>query len=105
METETTPVRKKIARAAHDHKKKDRVEWACYNRPLLAQQPHAPDVKALLRAALLWNIPIACIRASAKYRISSPLMGDSYERYRPDYGQHLAREIPDPPDREGKDPR
>jgi methylglyoxal synthase len=47
--------------------------------PLLPQ-PHDPDVKALLRIAVVWNIPIACNRASADFMISSHLMNEEYER-------------------------
>jgi methylglyoxal synthase len=124
--------RRRIALVAHDDKKEDLLEWARYNRDVLARhdlfatgstgrmladeldigltrfqsgplggdqqigsriaegdidlliffwdplasQPHESDVKALVRIAVLWNIPIACNRASADFIISSPLMSE-----------------------------
>jgi methylglyoxal synthase len=59
----------------------------------LDQQPHDPDVKALLRVAMVWNIPVACNRASADFMISSPLMTSTYQRFRPDYESYLKRTI------------
>jgi methylglyoxal synthase len=51
----------------------------------LEPQPHDPDVKALLRMAVVWNIPTACDRATADFVISSPLLKSAYERRVPDY--------------------
>ena len=140
---------KKIALVAHDNKKRDLVEWAKFNRDLLAHhqvfatgttgkileqelgfkiiklksgplggdqqigakivegkidfliffwdplepQPHDPDVKALLRMAVVWTIPIANNRASADFMISSPLMDSLYDRLVPDYENYVARKI------------
>ena len=140
---------KKIALVAHDNKKHDLVEWAKFNRFLLAHHkvyatgttgtileqelgieinklqsgplggdqqigakiadgeidfliffwdplepvPHDPDVKALLRMAVVWNIPIACNRSSADFMISSHLMDEAYDRLVPDYDDYRARKI------------
>jgi methylglyoxal synthase len=140
---------KKIALVAHDNKKRDLVEWAKFNRDLLAHHqvfatgttgkileqelgfkiirlksgplggdqqigakivdnkidfliffwdplepmPHDPDVKALLRMAVVWNIPIACNRASADFMISSPLMDGEYDRLVPDYENYVTRKV------------
>ncbi|MGQ9627489.1 MAG: methylglyoxal synthase [Anaerolineae bacterium] len=56
--------------------------------------PHDPDVKALLRIAVVWNIPIACNRASADFMFSSPLMEEQYDRLLPDYDDYTRRRIP-----------
>jgi methylglyoxal synthase len=138
---------KKIALVAHDNKKRDLVEWAKFNRDLLAHHkiyatgrtgtileqelkfpiiklqsgplggdqqigakivdgdidfliffwdplepvPHDTDVKALLRMAVLWNIPVACNRASADFMISSPLMDGEYDRLVTDYDNYQKR--------------
>ena len=51
----------------------------------LEPQPHDPDIRALLRIAVVWNIPVACNRASADFILSSPLLGEKYQRRVPKY--------------------
>jgi methylglyoxal synthase len=53
----------------------------------LESHPHDPDVKALLRIAVVWNIPIACNRATADFLVSSPLMAEDYNRKVIDYSK------------------
>jgi methylglyoxal synthase len=57
----------------------------------LEPQPHDPDIKALLRLAVLMNIPTACNRATADFLISSPLMGELYEHPTPDLDRYATR--------------
>jgi len=56
----------------------------------LEPQPHDPDVKALLRLAVVWNVPVACNRSSADFLISSPLLTDGYDPAQPDYAAATA---------------
>ena len=57
----------------------------------LESHPHDPDVRALLRLAVLQNIPVAMNRSSADFIFSSPLMGEAYERRLYDFAGRLAR--------------
>lgn len=61
----------------------------------LEPQPHDPDVKALLRMAVVWNIPTACDRATADFVISSPLLDTAYERRVPDYAAYRRQRLGD----------
>lgn len=57
----------------------------------LESHPHDPDVKALMRIAGVWNIPMACTRATADFVISSSLLNKTYNRLVPDYDDYRSR--------------
>ena len=56
-------------------------------------QPHDPDIKALLRVAVTWNIPVACDRATADFLLTSPLMHEEYEVILTDYSSYTNRRL------------
>lgn len=56
----------------------------------LEQQPHDPDIKALLRLAVLYNIPTASNRSTADFIISSSLMDRDYDNPTPDIDRYLS---------------
>ena len=59
----------------------------------LESLPHDPDIKALLRMAVVWNIPVACNRSTADFMFLSTLMDKEYDRIIPDYENYRQRRI------------
>lgn len=59
----------------------------------LQLQPHDVDVKALLRIGVVYNIPMACNRASADFMISSSIMDKEYERFLVDYSERFTKNL------------
>lgn len=59
----------------------------------MESQPHDPDIKALLRVAATWNIPVACNRATADFLLTSPLMHQEYEAILTDYTFYTNRKL------------
>ena len=59
----------------------------------MESQPHDPDIKALLRVAATWNIPVACNRATADFLLTSPLMHHEYEAILTDYSSYTNRKL------------
>ncbi len=59
----------------------------------MESQAHDTDVKALLRVGAVWNIPIACDRATADFLVTSPYMNREYVAILPDYSSYLNRKI------------
>ena len=59
----------------------------------LASQPHDPDVKALLRLAAVWNIPVACNEVTADMLLHSSMFNCEIKRTMPDYQNYLATRL------------
>ena len=59
----------------------------------MASQPHDPDIKALLRLGVVWNIPMACNRATADFILTSNLIAETYESVQTDYSGYLNRKV------------
>ena len=70
-----------------------RVDMLIFFWDPMEPQPHDVDVKALLRIAVLYNIPIACNRSSADFMISSPLVDQAYDPIVKDYSSYLERQV------------
>jgi len=71
----------------------DKIDVLIFFWDPMEAQPHDPDVKALLRIAVVCNIPIACNRATADFLLTSALMQEEYESILPDYSIYLKRKI------------
>jgi methylglyoxal synthase len=71
-----------------------RIDFVIFFWDPLEPHPHDVDVKALLRIAVVYNIPIACTRASADFMLSSPLMREEYERLITDPTEKVKRLTP-----------
>jgi methylglyoxal synthase len=72
-----------------------RIDFVIFFWDPLEPHPHDVDVKALLRIAVVYNVPIACNRASADFMLSSPLMEAEYERLVPDLGDAPSAQVAD----------
>ncbi|MHB0969994.1 MAG: methylglyoxal synthase [Thermoanaerobaculia bacterium] len=70
-----------------------RVDMVIFFWDPMEPHPHDVDVKALLRIAVLYNVPIACNRATADFVISSPLLDESYDRGTHAFSAYVDREI------------
>lgn len=68
-----------------------KIDWLVFFWDPLASQPHDPDVKALIRLAVVWNIPVACNQATADFIVHSSLFEQAYQRQIPDFSAYLNR--------------
>lgn len=68
-----------------------RVDFVVFFSDPLTAAPHDPDVKALLRVAQVYDIPIANNRATADFMITSPLMEQEYDHDVIDFQQNIAK--------------
>lgn len=70
-----------------------KIDFVIFFWDPMEPHPHDVDVKALLRIAVLYNIPIACNRSTADFMISSPLMEQAYTPILKDYEEYIQRKI------------
>lgn len=68
-----------------------KIDWLIFFWDPLSSQPHDPDVKALIRLAVVWNIPVACNSATADFIVHSALFNQNYQRLVPDFSAHQNR--------------
>jgi methylglyoxal synthase len=71
-----------------------KIDFVIFFWDPLEPHPHDVDVKALLRIAVVYNIPLACNRATADFLISSPLMEEEYQQKSEQFATYLSRELP-----------
>ncbi|MGD8780178.1 MAG: methylglyoxal synthase [Ignavibacteria bacterium] len=71
----------------------DKIDLLIFFWDPMEPQPHDVDVKALLRIAVLYNIPMASNRSSADFIISSPLLNENYRRIVKDYSGYIERNV------------
>ena len=71
----------------------NRIDFMIFFWDPMEPHPHDVDVKALLRVSVLYNIPIACNRATADFMISSPLLNEKYDRVLKDYSVYIKRPL------------
>ncbi len=71
-----------------------RVDAVVFFWDPMEPHPHDVDVKALLRIAVVYNVPIACNRSTADFLLSSPLMTSEYEPAVDDYTRYVERKTP-----------
>jgi len=70
-----------------------KIDFVLFFWDPMEPHPHDVDVKALLRIAVVYNIPIACNRSTADFMISSPLMNEEYHPVVKDYTEYISRKI------------
>jgi len=71
-----------------------RIDFVIFFSDPLEPHSHDVDVKALLRIAVVYNIPVACNRATADFIVSSPLMREEYRRLTMGIEDQLVRWVP-----------
>jgi methylglyoxal synthase len=74
-----------------------RIDFVIFFSDPLEPHPHDVDVKALLRIAVVYNIPVACNRATADFLVSSPMMREEYRRLTMGIEDQLVRWVPPVP--------
>jgi len=71
----------------------ERIDMLIFFWDPMAAQPHDPDIKALLRLCVVWNIPMARNRATADFLLTSHLMFEDYEARQTDYSTYIKRKV------------